>query len=143
MATKAKSGFGTKFQFKASAGGVPPAVPVGELTNISPPKLKADTIEVTSHDSPDAHREYIAGLRDGGEVAIEGNSIKDDPGQVRLLSTFQAGTADIYEIIFTDASKWEFTAVITSVETGAPHDGKISFSAGLKVSGKPVFTAGA
>ena len=45
---------------------------ISEVTSISAPNLTADTIDVTTHGSTGRYREFIQGLRDGGEITIEG-----------------------------------------------------------------------
>jgi len=132
----AKSGFGTKLQYATGP------VVVGELTNIGGPGMSADTIDVTSHSSADGYREFIQGIKDGGEISMEGNFIKADVGQVALLASFNSGVAAEFNIVFLDSSDWTFTAIVTGVECSAPYDDKIGFSATMKISGKPVFTAG-
>ena len=44
---------------------------VAQITNISGPGISTDAIDVTTHQSASAHREFLAGLVDGGEVTFE------------------------------------------------------------------------
>jgi predicted secreted protein len=134
-ASVAVSGFGTLFTWNT--------VDVAELSNISGPTESADAIEVTNHGSPDAFREFIAGLRNGGEVSIEGSFIKGDTtGQIAMHTDFQAGTKRAFIIKMPG---WVATApqvsgygILTAFEAKFPYDDKISFSATMKVTGKPV-----
>ncbi len=132
MTTSAKSAFGTTIQWNAEA--------IGEVLSISGPSQSVDTIDVTSHDSSDSFREFIAGLRDGGEVTIEGNFIPGNTGQADLHTDMQAGTVREVIITFPSAMGTTFTfdALCTAHETTAPHDEKAGFSATFKVTGKPV-----
>lgn len=134
--TSGVAAFGTKLDWHGNI--------VAELTSISGPTETMDTIDLTSHDSADAFREFVAGLRDGGEITIEGNFIKgDDTGQITMHTDFQAGTAQTFIIKMPGwASKPEFrgTGLVTAFSTDYPFDGKISFSATIKVTGKPVLT---
>lgn len=132
-----KNAFGTKF----SIGGTD----VAELTNIGGVSMSKDTIDATSHDSEDGFREFLGGLKDGGEVSLEGNFI-NETGQAALVTNFNGDTAAVCVITFpvTPAITWTFDGLVTSFETSAPMEGQLGFSATIKVSGKPVLaTAGA
>jgi len=61
---------GTKFNI--GKGPTPAPVPVGNLSSIGGLELSADTIDVTTLDSTGGYREFIAGFKDAGEVALEG-----------------------------------------------------------------------
>jgi predicted secreted protein len=113
---------------------------VGELSSITGPSIAAETIDVTSHESADGFREFIGGLRDGGEISIEGNFIQDDAGQLALLASLNSGAVESFVILFTDSAQFAMSGIVTAFEVGAPMDDKISFSATIKISGKPVFT---
>lgn len=133
MTTAAKSGFGTTLQWNGEL--------VAERVSITGPSQSMDTIEVSNHDSPDGFKEYLAGMRDGGEITIEGNWIPhSDSDQVVMNTDFQAGTSR--EVIITlptsMATTWTATCFITNLEPSYPYDDKIGFSATLKVTGKPV-----
>jgi len=113
---------------------------IAEILNISGPNIKVDMIDMTSHDSASAFREFVAGLRDGGEVAIEGNFIPGDTdGIIAFITDLQAGTKR--EVIITGptaaAFTWTFDALGTDFSPTAPHDGKLGFTATLKVTGVP------
>jgi predicted secreted protein len=130
MTTAAIAGYGTTLKRDGNA--------IAELTSISGPSKARDTIDVTNFGSPDTYREFIAGMKDGGEVGIEGNFIASDTdGQVGLDTDFEAGTIQDFIITFPDSTTWTFTAIVTKFETTDTFDGKVGFSASLKVSGKP------
>jgi predicted secreted protein len=113
--------------------------PIAELTKLSGPKKSADTIDVTNFGSPDSYREFIRGFKDGGEVGIEGNFIPGDiDGQAGLDEDYEAGTVQTFIMTFVNGTTWTFSAVVKDLGTDTPFDGKVGFSATLKVSGKPV-----
>jgi predicted secreted protein len=127
------SAFGTTLKWNATA--------LAELTGISGPSMKADTIDLTNHDSADGFREFVAGVRDGGEISIEGNFLSSDTtGQMAFITDAQAGTER--EVIITgptaDAFTWTMDCIVTAFEPTHPYDGKLGFTATLKVTGKPV-----
>jgi len=133
--SNAVAAFGTKFSWNTHE--------VAELTNIEGPTQTMDTIDVTSHDSADAFKEFIAGLRDGGDISIEGNFIHGDTnGQIAMMSDFQAVTKRAWTI--TGPSSHPSIAgngYITALNFTFPYADKIGFKATVKITGKPTVTA--
>lgn len=127
----AKSAFGTTLKKGAVA--------IAEVTSIGGPSLSADTLDVSSHGSAYGYREFVQGMRDGGEISIEGNFIPGNAGQIALKTDFDDGSLDEYVITFPTAmaTTWTFNAIVIGFETSAPFDDKASFTASMKVSGKP------
>lgn len=112
-----------------------------EITNITGLSQARDTIDVTSHDSADSYREYIAGLADGGEVSLEGNFIPGDAnGQIALHTDMQIGEKREAFILLpmSVGMAMSFNAFAKGFEPSFPSDGKMGISGSLKVSGKPV-----
>jgi predicted secreted protein len=145
MASKAVSTVGVKL--KRGDGATPTEVfsAIGEVFNLSGPNETAAQIDVTSFDS--TAREYIAGLRDGGEVTFEFNFVGDDVSQAGLRSDFAAGTLRNFEIDLHDAtatltvpSKYAFAASVTALGNSFAVDDKITGSCTLKISGPVTFT---
>ena len=116
---------------------------IAQVTNITPPGISRETLDMTAHDSPDDYMEFIGGLKDGGEVSIDLNY---DPSlHDVLIADFDDDEPRSYQIVFpdADATTWQFKAVMTGFEPDAPYDDKLSASATFKVSGKPNLDAGA
>ncbi len=114
---------------------------IAELTSISGPGVSADTIDVSSHGDGtlpigDAFREFVAGLIDGGEISMEGNLV-DSTQVARILTVLIAREEVPFTVVLqTDPNlTWSGDAIVTGFETSAPHDGKIGFSASMKVTG--------
>ena len=129
--SNAQAGFGTILKY--GAGTV-----IGELTNIGGPNQSADAIEVTNHQSPDGFREFIGGLKDGGEVTFEGNFLGGDAGQVAIGASFISGAVESFVIVFPNGYTWTFSGIVTAREVSPPMDDKLPFSGTIKISGKPV-----
>lgn len=112
---------------------------IAELTTINGPAMTADTIEMTNHQSSDDFREFIQGLKDAGEIALEGNFIPgDSDGQIGLNTDFLSGVVQSFVITFPgNIATWTFSGIVTRIETQAPFDGKLAFMATIKVTGKP------
>lgn len=119
------------------------AVSVAELTEIGGLSLSADTIDVTSLDSDGGYREFIAGFKDAGEVSLSGFfDATAGKGQKELYDLFESGAASPFSIDFpaSTKAKWVFSGVVTGFETSASLEDPLSFSATIKVSGKPTLT---
>lgn len=128
----AERALGTKLKINSTA--------VGGLTEIGGLSLSADTLDVTTLDSADGYREFVGGFKDGGEVSVSGYfDNTTGKGQAELYAAFESGDIEEFAIEFpTDLdAKWTFDGVVTGIETGASLEDLVSFSATIKVSGKP------
>lgn len=119
------------------------AEPLVELTSITGPGESMDPIDLTSHDSDSAFREFVAGLRDGGEISFEGNFIKGNAaGQIAAHTDFQAGQVRAWIIKHpgwvAGVPQISGNGYLTAFSIDYPFDGKISVSGTIKVTGKPV-----
>jgi predicted secreted protein len=93
---------------------------------------------VTNHDSPNAVKEFVAGLIDAGEFNIEGNHIAADAGQQALLTHLVARDARAVTITWPDASTLKGNVYCTKYAAGeAKVDGALPFSATLKWASSP------
>jgi predicted secreted protein len=106
------------------------------------PSYSADELDVTDHSSAGGFREFIAGLKDAGEVSGElhfdpSNGTHDDA--TGLIGELEDGSVKNYQILFPDSSTVTFAAIVTAFEPSAPVDGKLTASFTLKVSGKPTW----
>jgi predicted secreted protein len=125
--------FGAKLQYKPESTWVDQA----GVKDISGPGLSTDTIDVTSHDSAGAMREFVAGLKDPGEVSFEAVFDPKLAGHAALVTRQGARTVDKYRLVFatTPAETWEFDAIVTGIEPSNPVEGYIGANVTLKVSG--------
>lgn len=111
---------------------------VAEVTSISGPNLTADTLDVTNHSSTNRYREFIQGLRDGGEITIEGNYTTASSALiVTQLNTATAVTVTVDLPTTPSTTRFTASVISTAFSTEAPVDGVIPFSASFKVSGQP------
>lgn len=132
--------FGTQLQ---RGDGATPEVftPLANVTDITPPGLERETYDVTAHDSEDAWREFIGGLKDGGEVELDLNY--DPREHDSLIADFSDAVPRNYKVVWPGTlGNWTFKAVITGFEPEAPHDDKLAASVTYKVSGKPTIVTG-
>jgi len=114
---------------------------LAHVTNVGGPEIERETYDVTAHDSVDGWREFIGGLKDGGEVSIEVNydpRVHDD-----LVADFEDTAPRNYKITFPGTlGEWAVKLILTGFSQEAPVDGKLAAELTFKVSGKPAITAG-
>ena len=130
------NGFGT--QLKRGDGADPEVfTAIADPTGITPPGLSRETIDVTSHSSPDGWMEFVGSVKDGGEFSADVNY---DPSQHDVLAgDFEDAAPRNYQIVFPDpaATTWTFKGLLTGFEPDAPYDDKLSATLRWQVSGKP------
>lgn len=141
MTTQARIGYGTLF--KSGDGGSPEAfTTLAEVTNITPPGMSRDTVDATHMESPDAWREFIAGLKDGGEVSVEMNFIANGNAAVMMAELSLDGPSAVKnrQCVFPNGSIFAFAGILTGYEPEAPIDDKMVATATFKVTGKPTLS---
>lgn len=141
MASLAVSAFGTLLKI---GDGASPEVftTVAELRTISGPTLTAETIDVTTHNTPTPFRRYISGLLDGGEVTFDINFIPTDTTHgysTGLLKDMTDRTRRNFQIVFPDTgtTTWLLPTVITGFEMSSDPADVLMASVTLKVAGPP------
>ncbi len=134
MTSSAIHGFGTTL--KGSKAGT-----IGELISITIGGLTVDMIEVSNMDSPDAYKEFIAGMIDAGEITFSGNYLKTT---FNALKTSADGrTAEDWTVTFPDSASWKGSGYVSGISGTSPNDDKITADITIKLTGKPEFSAGA
>lgn len=138
MTTEADIGHGTTLEY--AHPDTPEAfTAMGEITNVTPPPMTRDVIDATHMQSPDRWREYIAGLRDGGEMSIDLNFVPGSTTDVFLVNSQIENFPRPYRITYPDGSVETFDAFNVGYERGVPVDDKMTGTATFKVTG-PVET---
>lgn len=138
--TGTKIGHGSLFEVNDTTQSPDAWVKVAEVVNITPPNFSRDAVDATHTESEDGWREFIPGLKDGGEVSVEMNFIPGAASTDLILDLFNRDTGS-FRITFPDspATVWTFDAFITGFEPEAPLEDKMSATATFKLSGKPSF----
>lgn len=115
---------------------------IGNVTSVSGPEIERETYDVTAHDSTSGWREFIGGLKDGGEVSLDVNY---DPRKHDVyVADFEDTTPRDYKLTFPGTlGEWALKLILTGFAQEAPVDDKLAASLKFKVSGKPVITFGA
>lgn len=123
-------------------GGTEVFTTIAEVVDIGGPTMTLDPIDVTSHDSTAAYREFIGGLLDAGEVTLTINYVPTaatHDATTGLIADMVARVVRNFQLVFPDSgtTTWSISALITSFEPGEPIDDKLSADITLKLSGQP------
>lgn len=135
-----RDGFGTQFLRATTITPGTTFVLIANVTNIGGPARKRETIDVTSHDSPEQWMEFIGGLKDGGEISLD---INYDPAETThdLDDDFDDTEPRNYQVVIlpdtADEHTWSIKGIMTELSDEFPYDDKMARSMTIKVSGKP------
>ena len=117
---------------------------VAEITDLTPPNMARDSIEVTGYSSTSGYREFIAGWRDGGEVSLTANWLPtnathdDDTG---LLEQWDDDDLHNYRIVLPDTlATIAFSGFLTAFEPELPRDEQGKLNCTIKISGAVTIT---
>lgn len=138
-----RDGFGTLF--KRGNGATPTEVftTIANVTSISGPDRKRETIDVTAHDSPGGWMEFLGGLKDGGEVQLD---INYDPAEAThdIDTDFDDVDPRNYKIVILPGTDeewtWAIAGIMTELGDEFPYDDKMGRKLTIKVTGKPTLT---
>ena len=109
---------------------------IGALRSISEIRADSEAIDVTTLDAQGGYRVYAQGLKDMGEVTLEGFYEPSNGGQAALRTLYQSGDAVPFTVTFPDSSTVTFTAFVKSHAVGAASvDGAVGFTAVLRLTG--------
>lgn len=122
---------------------------IAEIIDIDGPSMSRDVIEVTSQDSTDGWREFIPGMRDGGEISVTANWIPagtTQDGSVGLLSKFTDDDIHNFQIITADDGSSgtmdiDFAAIVTNFSPSLPLEDRATLNFSLKITGAVSITA--
>ena len=136
--SSAVSGFGTLL--KIGDGGGPEAfTTIAEVKDISGPAFTLDTEEVTNHSTVGAYKEYIATLKDGGDVTFDLNYFGDathealrDAYENRERTNFQM----VFPITAPGNEQIDFSGFVTNLGMSAPVAGILTQSVTVKITGQ-------
>ncbi len=125
---------------KTKSGSEPDDLKIANLTSIGEIGVESEEIDATDLDSPNNYKEFIAGSKDAGEVALAGN-IKDEANVEKMLALAESQSVEEWTVAYPSGAKWVFKAFVKSFKDGEKTtDGLATFTATLRISGKPVYT---
>lgn len=116
---------------------------IGGLTSIGEIGVESEEIDTTTLDSPNGYKEFEPGLKDAGEVSLAGD-IKDEATVEKMLALAESQSLEAWTVTYPSGAKWAFSGFIKSFKDGEKTaDGKASYTASIRISGKPVYTKSA
>lgn len=138
--TTAIAAYGT--QLKMHDGGSPGTyATISEVKDISGPGYTRDTIDVTSHSSPDGWEEVLASFKRSGELTYDLNYNPDDPthnidtGVFSVLDSVDGKRS--FQLVWPDDHGLQFDALVTGFEPASPVTDARTASVTLKPTGAP------
>jgi len=136
--TQAAIGYGTLFKIRTSTG---PDVytTIGEQASVTPFGIAVDSIDASHEESPAAWREFIPGLKDGGEVSLEIHYVPGGSAEATLLASLR--TTQVCRVVFPSGAQANFSAFITEMSAETPLDDKMVMSVTLKLTGAITMSA--
>lgn len=112
---------------------------LAEVTNITPPSMVVDQIDVTHMQSPNRRREFISGMIDGGELSFDMNFIPGSTSDDRLFELLNLPVSESrrrnLRLSFPNGLTWSFAGELTGYEPTVPTDDKMSATVTFKVTG--------
>lgn len=123
------------------SGNITALTDIAQVASLSGPNMQAETIDVTTHDSPSAVREFVAGLIDPGEFTA---GLVFDPNlatHIGLWNDLVARTVAVSFALYFPTLlnvSWGFEGQITGMgPIEASPDGAVTTTATIKISGVP------
>jgi len=114
---------------------------IAEITELTPPQMSRDEIEVSHYSSTSGYREFIAGWRDGGEVSAKANWLPTNAtqdGTTGLLESFNDDVVHNWKIVLPGSvATISFSGFLTAYEPDLPMEEQGSLSFTIKITGKP------
>jgi len=123
---------------------------IAEVIDIGGASMSKDAIEVTSQDSTDGWREFIPGMRDGGEYSVSANWLPENATQdeaTGLWSKFTDNDLHNFQIVTAvcdgtaGTMDIDFAAIVTNLGQNMPLTEQAHLDFTLKVSGAVGITA--
>jgi hypothetical protein len=125
------------------SGSIRALADIAQVASLSGPNLQAATIDVTTHDSPSAIREFVSGLIDPGEFSGE---LVFDPNLATHIGLWtdlvnRAGGSFAFHFPTLLAFSMGFEGVVTGFgPIQAQPDGAVTAAFTVKISGAPNVT---
>lgn len=120
-------------------------VQLAEVTEIGLPNPQVDDVEATHFLSPDRSKEYIAGLKDNGEIPLGMNYIAGSATDILLTGALQETRS--WRIIVPTSEEedgwvFEFEGVLKGYEKAVPIGDRQTATITIRVSGSVAEYAG-
>lgn len=128
---------------------------VAKVQDIAGPKVKTDTIDVTTHDTDDGYKEFIASLKDGQEVTFPCVFDPNEASQnesATIPGTQAGGLKYLLEqrvkrnmrlvMPTSPSTRFAFVGLVVGFEADMKVSGALMAAVTIKVSKKPLLEQG-
>lgn len=134
-------GFGSTLSHSTTSGGT--YTPIAQTVDLNGPEPEIGDVKITNNSSPNRTHEYNpGGLIEPG--TLEFQVVYAKAACATLYAMFGDQTVYFWKETYPDGSYWSFQAYVNKFGTEAPtEDSAIMNTIGLKLTGKPTFTAAA
>lgn len=141
-ASDAFHGFGSTYQVGDGNAASPEAfVAVAEVASITPGEMTTEVIDKTHLNSPDEHREKMAGIKDTGVFTLRGNLLPGNATQNKstrgLLKLWDDRTVFNAKLVLSDddTTEWLHSGFVSKIAVGdITADGKVEFTAEITLT---------
>jgi len=134
--SNAISGVGVKFRRWNEESSPADFEEIAEVKSISGPNMSRETIDVTTLGSEEGYREFIAAIRDAGDVSFTMNFVHDT--YETMKEDFEDDSVKQYQIAIPNADNTglEFEGLVTELPLEIVVDDAITCDVTIKISGK-------
>jgi predicted secreted protein len=134
--TTAAIGYGTLFQ---TGDGNSPEVwtTLAEVFEIAPPSLAREVIDASDVLLPGTWREFIPGMKDGGEISLALNFVPGGAAFAALEAELATSAIAHRRVLFPNGASYPFHAFVSGLDIKTPIDDRMTVAVKLKVSGQP------
>lgn len=136
MTTNSIIGFGALFQI---SDGLSPEgwTSLAETLDLSLPNFVRDALDTSDGLGPNEYREFIPGMKDGGEITVPLHFIPGESGYSTLETERGSTVLKRRRIMFPNGYYFPFYAFLTGLEAQIPLADRMVAVAKFKVSGEP------
>lgn len=114
---------------------------IADLTSIGEIGIENSEIDVTTLDSANNYKEFIAGFKDAGELSLAGIT-KSEANMEDMLELADDQSVETWEIEFPSGAKWFFSGFVKMwKEAESSVEGVRGFTGSIRISGKPIYSS--
>lgn len=132
---------GREILLKISDGGDPPDFTTVAGLRTRTFSLRANAVDATDADSPEAWRELLSGAGVKSCAVSGGGVFRDAESDARVRVAFFSQSADAWRLIIPDFGALEGRFIVTGLDYLGEHDGEARFSISLASAGALSFEA--
>jgi len=136
MADSGIHGAGTTLKFAADSS-VSTVTAIAQITAIKCSGIEVKDIDISTMDSTGKYRTFVAGMKNAGEISVD--LIYEAANYSSMLAKV-GGTIYHWRITLPDSSTFKCFGFVKSLGGAVMHDDKVTQTATIKLTAKPVFS---